>query len=251
MRLKHKTAVITGAAGDIGAGTARRFAEEGARLALVDRDEQQLGECGKSVGGPSLLVPADVSDEEAIRSAAERVKAEYGTVDILFVNAGVEQSHVRLVDMDKSAFEKVISVNLTGAFLTAKHFAPLLNDNGSVIFTSSIAGLVAFPSYAAYSASKAGVIGLMRSAAADLAARGVRCNTIHPGNVRSSMLERSAQMITGGGSTDDFYVVLANMAKLRRLVEPSDVISLALFLASDESAMITGQSIAVDGGVVE
>ena len=251
MRLSGKTAVITGAGGDIGTAAALRFEQEGARLVLIDRDANGLAECsGRLISGP-LLLTADVSDEDAIRQAANAAGGEYGAINILFVNAGVEQAHTPLVDMDKAAFERVISVNLTGAFLTAKHFLPLVRDQGSVIFTSSLAALAAIPAYSAYSASKAGVIGMMRSVAADVGGRGVRCNTIHPGPVQSRMLERSAQMVSGGGSTVGFYAAMTGMAKLGRLVGPDDVVALALFLASDESTMITGQSIAVDGGIVE
>jgi NAD(P)-dependent dehydrogenase (short-subunit alcohol dehydrogenase family) len=251
MRLNGKTAVITGAAGDIGSAAARRFEQEGARLVLIDRDEHGLADCGKLLVNRPLGLVADVTNEDSIRRAAEAAKAEYETIDILFVNAGIEQSHTPLVDMEKGAFERVVAVNLTGAFLTAKHFLPLVRDRGSIIFTSSLAALVALPAYSAYSASKAGLIGLMRSAAADVGVRGVRCNTVHPGPVQSKMLERSALMASEGGSTDGFYAAMAGMAKLGRLIRPDDVAALALFLASDESAMITGQSIAVDGGIVE
>lgn len=251
MRLVGKTAIITGAAGDIGGAAARRFAQEGARLVLIDRDENGLADCGSRLTSAPLMLTADVTDEDALREAADAVRSLYGAVDIVFVNAGIEQAHTPLVDMEKAAFERVISVNLTGAFLTAKHFLPLVRDHGSIIFTSSLAALSAIPAYSAYSASKAGVIGLMRSAAADVGGRGVRCNTIHPGPVQSRMLERSAQTASRGESTEGFYAAMSGMAKLGRLVEPDDVAALALFLASDESRMITGQSIAVDGGIVE
>ncbi|WP_242128721.1 SDR family oxidoreductase [Sphingobium sp. Sx8-8] len=251
MRLEGKTAVITGAAGDIGGATTHRFVEEGARLALLDRDEGGLTALGDALGAPAQAVRADVTDEDSIAAAARSVQSAYRTVDILFVNAGIEQSHTPLTDMTKEAFERVVAINLTGAFLTAKHFLPLVADNGSVIFTSSIAGLMPMPAYAAYSASKAGLIGLMRSASVDVAPRGIRCNTIQPGPVRSKMLTRSAEEATGGGNIEAFFTAMSGMARLNRLVKPVDVATLALFLASDESSMITGQSITVDGGIVQ
>lgn len=251
MRLDGKTAVITGAAGDIGSAAARRFAAEGARLALVDRDVEGLAECQRLLDPSGLVLPVNISIEDEVRLAAAATAKEFGTIDILFINAGVEQSHTRLVDMDKSLFEDIVSINLTGAFLSAKHFIPLIKENGSIIVTSSLAALVSYPAYSAYSASKAGLIGLMRSLSADVGGRGVRCNTIHPGPVESRMLERSAQMAVTGGNTAVFYEALSSKAKLGKLIKPDDVVSLALFLASDESRMITGQSIAVDGGVVE
>jgi NAD(P)-dependent dehydrogenase (short-subunit alcohol dehydrogenase family) len=250
MRLKGKSAVITGAAGDIGKAASRRFFAEGARLALLDRDKQGLEVFSKSFGTPPMTVAADVTNEDEIRQAAEAVRSQIGQIDILFINAGIEQSHTAVTDMTKEAFERVVAVNLTGAFVTAKHFLPIVADHGSVIFTSSIAALMAYPGYSAYSASKAGQIGLMKSAALDVAKRRVRCNTIHPGPVKSKMLERSAQEATGGGDVAAWYDAMSAMARMGRLVEPDDVASLALFLASDESAMISSQTIAVDGGVV-
>ena len=249
MRLEHKTAVITGAAGDIGHATARRFAEEGARLALIDRDDKGLVEVSASLPS-AVTIKADVTNESDLQRAAEAVRSKFGTIDILLVNAGIEQSYTTITEMEKEAFERVVSVNLTGAFLTAKHFLPIVADHGAVIFTSSIAALMAYPAYSAYSAAKAGQIGLMRSAALDVAKRRIRCNAIHPGPVRSKMLGRGAFEATGGGDIEAWFDALAGQARMGRLVQPSDVASLALFLASDESSMISSQSIVVDGGVV-
>ncbi|UZW57234.1 SDR family oxidoreductase [Sphingobium sp. JS3065] len=251
MRLRGKTAAITGAAGDIGQALARRFSEEGARVALIDRDEAGLATIGAAFGETATTVAADITDESAVRAAADAVRSAFGHVDILIANAGIEQSYSTVTDLSREEFDRVVSVNLTGAFLTAKHFMPIVADGGSVIFTSSIAGLMAFPAYSAYCASKAGLIGLMRSTSLDVASRRVRCNTIHPGPVKSKMLARSAHEATDGGDTDGWYAAMAGMAKMGRLVEPEDVVGLALFLASDESAMIAGQSIAVDGGIVQ
>lgn len=250
MRLAGKTAVITGAAGDIGQAAARRFATEGARLILIDRDAAGLANLSESLTGSHTTIVADVTNEEALSAAADRVSAEVAKPHILFVNAGIEQSHTPIFDMTKEAFDRVVAVNLGGAFVTAKHFLPIVADHGSVIFTSSIAGLMGIPAYSAYSAAKAGLIGLMRSAALDVANRQIRCNTIHPGPVRSKMLERSAVEATGGGDVDGFFSAMAGTARMGRLVEPDDVAALALFLGSDESAMISSQSIVVDGGVV-
>lgn len=252
MRLNGKTALITGAAGDIGAATARRFGEEGAQLALIDLDRDGVAGLAKDLASTPLTLETDVTDENAVRAAADQVKTKFSGLDILFVNAGVEQSHTPLVDMTTEAFERVVKVNLMGAFQTAKAFLPLMNDNASVIFTSSIAALMPLPAYSAYSASKAAVIGMMRSVSLDVAARQIRCNTIHPGPVKSRMLARSAREVMGEtGDANAFYDAATSAARIARLVEPEEVASLALFLASDESRMITGQSICVDGGMVQ
>jgi NAD(P)-dependent dehydrogenase (short-subunit alcohol dehydrogenase family) len=143
-----------------------------------------------------------------------------------------------------------MAVNVRGAFLTVKHFLAIMNDGGSIVLTSSIAALMGLPGLGAYSASKAALVGIMRSIAMDVAPRGIRCNTVHPGSVRSRMLERSAQEATGGKDTTEWYKRAAAMAKLGRLVEPEEIADLVEFLASDRSRMITGQSIAVDGGTL-
>lgn len=249
MRLEGKKIVITGAAGDIGRAAARRFAEEGAQLALLDRDETALAELGSGLG-TAITLCADITNETDLVAAAAVARTTLGNIDVLFANAGIEQSYVPVSDMDKATFEKVLAVNLTGSFLTAKHFVPLIADHGSVIITSSIAAMTAFPAYSAYSASKAGLIGLMKSLGLDVAARSIRCNTIHPGPVRSKMLERSAPEGSGGDNIEAWFDGMAGLARMKRLVQPDDVASLALFLASDESAMISGQSIVVDGGIV-
>lgn len=249
MRLEGKKILITGAAGDIGRAAARRFTEEGARLALVDLDGEGLAASAASL--PSALpLQANVTSENDLARVADSVRATFGMIDGLFINAGIEQTYVPVTEMDKETFERVVSVNLTGSFLTAKHLLPLVADHGSVIFTSSIAAMTAFPAYSAYSASKAGQIGLMKSAALDVAARRIRCNTIHPGPVRSRMLERSAPEGSGGVNIEQWFDGMARMARMGRLVQPEDVAALALFLASDESAMISSQSIVVDGGIV-
>lgn len=250
MRLKGQTAVITGAAGDIGAATAKRFVEEGAHVFLIDRDEAGLKALQASLGLAAQFCVTDITDEDALAEAAKAASGLTGKIDSVFANAGVEQPYVPITDYSREDFQRIVDINLVGAFLTAKYMIPHIGDGGSLIFTSSIAALMPFPSYAGYSASKTGIIGLMRSISLDVAPRGIRCNTIHPGPVRSKMMERSAVDATGGGDIEGWLSEMAKIARLGRLVLPTDVASLALFLASDESRMITGQRIVVDGGVV-
>lgn len=249
MRLKGKTAVITGAAGDIGASAARRFVAEGARVFLIDRDRKRLEEVAADLGDAAATLTTDITSEDSIRSAAATI-ADQGTIDVLFANAGVEQDYIPVTEFSSEEFERVININLVGAFLTAKYLIARMTDGGSVIFTSSIAALMPYPAYSAYSASKAGLIGLMRSVSADVGPRSIRCNTIHPGPVRSRMLERAAKMATDDGDVEAWFAEMAKGSRLGRLVMPDDVAGLALFLASDDSKMITGQRITVDGGVV-
>lgn len=250
MQLDRKTVAITGAAGDIGMATARALQSESARLAMIDISSEALEEAKQALGSTCLPLVADVTREDDLARAAQEASAALGPIDILFVNAGIEQPHIPLPDLDKSIFDRVLAVNLTGAFLTVKHFLPVMSDGGSIILTSSIAGLMGIPAYSAYSASKGGLIALMRSLAVEAAPRRIRCNSIHPGTVRSRMIERTAQEATHGGDPAEWYAAVTSMAKLGRLVEPHEVAELVLFLASDRSQMITGQSIAVDGGML-
>lgn len=248
--LSGKTAVITGAAGDIGAATARLFEQEGARLSLLDIDGAGLMAIERADNETILRLPIDLTVEEEVAQAAEKTLNEFGPPDVLFINAGMEQQHLPIGDIPAALFDKVIAVNLRSAFLTAKYFSTTMADGGSIVITSSIAALVGLESYAAYSASKAALVGLMRAISCDLGPKGIRCNTIHPGAVRSRMIDRVAGQLPDTNDAAAFYENLGKSNKLGRMVEPGDVAELALFLASGRSQMITGQMIAVHGGSI-
>jgi NAD(P)-dependent dehydrogenase (short-subunit alcohol dehydrogenase family) len=250
MELKDKVAVVTGAAGDIGLAAVRRLVESGASTMLIDIDRQALADAVTTFARDQVAhCVVNVTCEADLEAGARETYARFGKVDILFVNAGVEQPHIPITSLPESAFDRVVAVNLKGVFLTIKHFLPIMAEGGSIIIMSSIAGLMGIPAYAAYSASKAGLIGMMRSIALDAAPRGIRCNTIHPGSVRSRMLDRSAHEVAGD-SKEEWCRRVSAMAKLGRLVEPEEVADLVVFLGGDSSRMITGQSIAIDGGTI-
>jgi NAD(P)-dependent dehydrogenase (short-subunit alcohol dehydrogenase family) len=250
MQLKDKKAVITGAAGDIGLATMRAFLENGAAAMLVDIDAAALADAAAGSGGQAAYVAADVTSEASVAAAARRTAERFGRIDIVFANAGVDQAHAPVIELEEGLFDRVTAVNVKGVFLTVKHFLPIMNDGGSIIITSSVAALMGLPSLAAYSASKAAVVGMMRPIAMEAAQRRIRCNTIHPGTVRSRMLHRSAEKLSPDGDTDAWYRRVTGMVPFNRLVEPTEIADLVAFLASDRSRMITGQSIAVDGGMV-
>lgn len=249
MRLKDKVAIITGAAGNIGVATARLFAQQGARLVLVDAKRETLeSACTEFDPATTLLVAADVTCPEDTERTVYDAIARFGGVDIFFANAGVEGVVQPTNEYPEDVYDKVMDVNVRGVFLGIKFIAPHLRDGGSVIITSSIMGLAGAPRNIAYTASKHAVVGLMRSAAGDLAARRIRVNTVHPGMVDSDMLRR---LIDRHPDPEQRHADLIARIKLGRFVTPTEIGQTVLFLASDESCMTTGQTFLIDGGYLE
>ena len=237
-RLDNKVCVITGAAQGIGAETARRFAEEGARVVGVDRAEGAEAD---------LVIEADVTDEEQVRAMYARVREEFGRIDVLFNNAGINPTDDgSVLETSVASFQRVQDVNLLGVFLCCKHGIPHLIDSGggSVINTASfVAHMGAATSQISYTASKGGVVALSREIGVEFARRGVRCNALCPGPVDTELLRE---------------LFAADPAKAqRRLVhipagrfgKAEEIANAALFLASDESSYVTGTSLLVDGGL--
>ena len=251
MRLRDKVAVVTGAASGIGRASALLFAREGARVVLADIQEAEgrgAVEAIGTAGGQATFVCCDVSRSAEVETLFAATRAAYGRLDVLFANAGVPGFATRLADISETRWRRILDVNLTGVFLCLKHGIPLLAEagGGSAILTASIGGLAAFPGSAAYSAAKGGIIALARTAAVEYADRGVRVNAICPGYIDTPLVGRRL------GATDRAALVakLATDVPLGRMGTPEDIARLALFLASDESAYVTGLAIPVDGGVV-
>jgi NAD(P)-dependent dehydrogenase (short-subunit alcohol dehydrogenase family) len=224
MRLTGKTAVITGAAGNIGLATAKRFLEEGARVLLVDRD--------------------------AVRAYVHRASTLFGLVDVFFNNAGIEGPSAKITDFPEEGFDQVMAVNVRGVFLGMKHMAPVMHDGASMIITSSIAGLMGSGGFVGYTASKHAVVGIMREAAIDLSSRRIRVNTVHPGFVESDMLLRILRDLTPGKPDAELLARFAAKSRLGQCVTPGQVADMVVFLASDESKMVTGQTFVVDAGAL-
>lgn len=248
--LKNKVAVITGGAGGIGAATAKLFLAEGAKVMLIGRTEEKLKSTVKELKSQNVdYFVADVSKVEDTIHYVNDTLIKFGKIDIFFNNAGVEGVVKPIVEYPESEFDKVIAVNLKGVWLGCQYVIPKMSDGGSVIITSSVAGLKGFEGLGAYVASKHGVIGIMKVAALENAKRNIRVNTIHPGPVNTRMMRSLEKEISPGNAVEAKKGFEANIP-FARYAEAEEIADLVLFLASDASKYITGSQHVVDGGMV-
>lgn len=250
-RLKNKVAIITGGAGGIGQAAGTLFAAEGADVLLVDIDENALKQACDDIGSNRVsYFVADVTsaaDNDAmVATATER----YGGVDIFLANAGIEGDMMSIVDYDESRFDEVLAINVKGPFLGLKSAIPALQKRGggSIVITSSVAGVSGAANMSAYSTSKHAVIGLMRGAAREAAPMNIRVNTVNPSPVNTRMM-RSIEEGMAPGSGEVVKASLEERIPLGRYGEPTDVARVMLYLASDDSEFVTGSVHMVDGGL--
>ena len=249
-RLDGMFAVITGAASGIGAGTARRFVDEGASVVLADI-QQEIGESlAAELGDSAAFALTDVTSEDDVAAAVGMAVARWGQLDVMFNNAGILGAVGSIADTSVEDWERTISVLLTGAFLGSKHAARVMipKGSGSIINTSSIAGITGGLAPHAYSTAKRGVIGLTQTVASEMAAHGIRVNAIAPGNTVSAM---TADVMTGDHSNlEQAAAVIQSKSPLGIAGEVGDIAGAAVYLASDEARYITGHTLVIDGGQV-
>lgn len=252
MRLKNKVAVITGGAGGIGLATAKLFLNEGAAgILLVDHDENKLKDAAKQLEpDKNAFFAADVSKNEEVKAYTEKAVEEFGRIDILFLNAGIEGVVQSLTDYPEDIYDKVMAVNVKGTWLGMKHVFPVMKENGggSIIITSSVAGLQGTSNVIAYVASKHALTGVMKVAALEGAPDKIRVNSINPSPVDNRMM-RSLEEGFSPGSGEEAKEGFEKMIPLGRYAKNEEIASLALFLASDESTFITGSIYTIDGGL--
>jgi NAD(P)-dependent dehydrogenase (short-subunit alcohol dehydrogenase family) len=252
-RLTGKVTIITGAAGGIGRESALRFAREGASVVAVDLPGAMLDDTVQLVtaaGGRCIAAAADVTDEAQVREYVAAAVAEFGGVDALLNNAGIEGPIAPLTDTDVSGFDRVLAVNVRGVFLGLKHVAPVIGarGGGAIVNVSSVAGLGGTPGIVAYGASKHAVIGMTKTAAMEFAPLKIRVNAVCPSPVETRMM----RALEAGMNPDDPAAVHAMMAMsipLGRYGEPSDIAALMVFLCGDDSLFLTGAAIPIDGGM--
>jgi NAD(P)-dependent dehydrogenase (short-subunit alcohol dehydrogenase family) len=248
-RLAGKAAFVTGGASGIGRAIAERFVAEGARVAVADRDEPGARQVADSLGAAALAVPLDVTDEAAWIAALGTAADAFGRLDVLVNNAGIGP----LGTIEKTSLEewrRVHAVNLDGVFLGCKHVLPHLRraGGGSIVNMSSVAGLIGTPTLVAYGSSKAAVRMLTKSVALHCARRrdGIRCNSIHPVFTETPMVEA---MVGGAREPAAAREALAAQIPLGRLARAEEVAAMAVWLASDEAALVTGAEFVIDGGL--
>ena len=252
MRLANKIAIITGAGAGIGEATALRFAEEGAKLVLVDIGEAILNSAAKKVaaaGGDCIAVVADISKEEDARRISERAVERFGGIDIL-VNNAADFTTFSVEEAEVAHWQKVLGVNVIGTALVAKFAIPHIKKRGkgSIVNLSSMSGIIAQPNFATYNSSKGAILTMTRCMALDLAPFNIRVNSICPGCVLTSATER--EWIRMGLTKEEWMGKMAPMHMLNRVGDAREVANAILFLASDEASFITAAHLLVDGGYI-
>ena len=251
MRLEGKVALITGGTSGIGSATAVRFAREGAAVTVTGRNTERGAQVVKdieAVGGQALFVPTDVRLADQCRNAVEQTLERFGKIDILFNNAGV--FHPRTIpDMTEEEWDETIESSLRGAFLMSKYTLPsmIAQGSGSIIHTSSGWGILGGNEAAAYCAAKGGLVVMAKAMAMDHGPQGIRVNCVCPGDVLTPMLYDDAEK---RGMTWEEYEAGAIQRPLGRIGTVDEIADAMVFLASDESSFVTGESLVVDGGGV-
>lgn len=252
--LDDKVAFITGGASGIGAGTARRFAREGARVALADvQDEEgeRLRAELEAAGGQALYVDCDVSDPAAVERAIAATVDRFGTLDIVFANAGINGVWTPIEELQPDEWDRTLDINLKGTYLTVHFAVPHLKraGSGSSIITSSVNGTRTFsnPGASAYSSSKAGQVAFMKMIALELGRHNIRCNAVCPGAIETNIGERTDKRDTEAIGIE-VELPKGSPALHEGQGEPIDVADTCLFLASDLGRHVSGVEIFVDGG---
>jgi NAD(P)-dependent dehydrogenase (short-subunit alcohol dehydrogenase family) len=250
-RLAGKVAIITGATGGIGAATARRFLAEGAMVCLADLDEGRLAKLEGALENPGrvLAVRTDVADTAQILECVEQTVARFGKLDVMFANAGIEGTVGPIRGMSIENLQQVLAVNVGGAFSSIKHAANAMKAGGSIVVTSSVAGFIGSSGLGAYCASKHAVMGLVKTAAIELAPAGIRVNAINPGPIENRMMrsiEAQALPSDPGAVKSGFE----QLVPLRRYGTNEEIAQLAVFLASNEASYCTGAAFVADGGLL-
>jgi NAD(P)-dependent dehydrogenase (short-subunit alcohol dehydrogenase family) len=249
MRLKGKTALITGAAGGIGQATARLFAREGAKVSLVDLNREPGEELMREItaaGGRAIFGAADVTRAADCRRVTERTIKEFSGIDVLFNNAGIIR-RASVVELSEHDWDGVIAVNVKSIFLMCREVIPVMAraGSGSVINTASGWGLAGGARAAAYCASKGAVVLMTKAMAIDHGPQNIRVNCICPGDTDTPMLRHEARQL---GEAEDRFLKESAQRPLGRVGKPEEIAQAALFLASDAASFVTGTALVVDGG---
>lgn len=244
-RLEGKVAVVTGGNSGIGLATAKRLQEEGAKVAISGRSKQTLDEAVKKIGNGVVAVQADVSKLGELEKLYTEIEEKLGKIDILFVNAGVAK-FASLADTSEGLFDELFDINIRGAYFTIRKALPLLNDGASIVLNTSVVDQKGNPGMSAYSATKAALRSVARTAAAELVGRGIRVNTVAPGPIETPIFGRTG---LPKEQIDAVAKEITAQVPMKRLGRPEEVAAAVAFLASQDASYITGVEINVDGGM--
>ncbi len=249
-RLKDKVAVITGGGQGIGKATAKLFLDHGAKVMLVDIAESELKATIQEFNtADASYCVSDVSKSHDTKDYVSQTLSAFGKIDIFFNNAGIEGTVTPILEYPEDIFDRIMAVNLKGVWLGFQHVIPKMTDGGSVIITSSVAGLKGFKGLGPYVASKHGEVGIMRTAALEFADRSIRVNSVHPGPVHTRMM-RSIEKDISPDNPKEAQKGFETIIPFVRYADPKEIAELVLFLASDESKYITGTTQVIDGGII-
>lgn len=244
-RLRDKIAVITGGNRGIGLATAEHFVAEGARVVMFGREDSVQTEATR-LGNRAFGVRGDVTEPDDLRRLFATVRERFGRVDVLHVNAGVSRS-AAIGETTDAFFDLLFAVNVKGAFFTLQHALPLLRPGASVVVTTSNTHAIGYPALSVYAGTKGALRAMVRSWAAELVGRGIRVNAVSPGPIATELLTRELP----AASKQAFYEGVASLVPMKRMGQADEIAKAVLFLASDESAFMTGAELGVDGGTTE
>lgn len=246
-KLTNKVAVITGGNSGIGLSTAKAFIDEGAKVVVFGRDQQTLDRAVETLGKNAVGVKGDVTSDADLARLFDTAKQRFGKVDVVFANAGVAE-FLPVEAVGDQHYDRLFDINVKGAFKTVQKAVPALNDNASIILTTSVADETGFAGTSVYSATKAAVRSFARTFSAELVHRNIRVNAVSPGPVATPLFGRMGMSEEQAKGTEAHFT---SLVPLKRVAEPSEIARAVVFLASSDSSYVVGAELVVDGGLTQ